>query len=156
MKALFCFVLGAIVGAYCLRLYEHRSAVPPNGENPALGDTTREAASGMKEAFSEKLVEWHLTAPEIRDDLARTGQVVREKAQVAGAQIADARIVTVIKAKYVLDKNLSACDLHVECREGIVTLSGAVVSTDLIAHAVSLALDTGGVRRVIAQIALKG
>jgi len=155
MKALIIFVLGAIVGAYGLRLYEQRSAVPPVTTNPSIGDTTRESAAGVGDAVSEKLAAWHLTPDDIRADLAQTGEVVRTKAQGMGDQIADARIVTVIKAKYVLDHNLSARDLDVQSHDGQVTLTGTVPQSDLIGRAVMLALDTDGVRNVASHIAVQ-
>ncbi len=122
MRILIGFIIGIVVGAYSLRVYEQRNEMPPLSSRPTIGDTTREAATGMQQAVSGKLADWHLTPDEIRADLARSGQVVREKAQVAGDRIVDARIVTVIKAKYVLDHNLSARDITVEASGGVVTL----------------------------------
>jgi osmotically-inducible protein OsmY len=71
---------------------------------------------------------------------------------VAGQAIGDAAIVGEIKAKYVMDKDLSARDIHVDCTDGYVTLSGTVASPDLIGKAVVLALDTHGVRNVTAKL----
>jgi len=149
------FVIGIVVGAYSLRIYERRNSVPPVASNPPVGATAREAATGMKEAVSEKLADWHLTPDEIKADLDHSGQVVREKAQVAGERIVDARIVTVIKAKYVLDHNLSARDIAVDSRDGVVTLGGTVPSASLIGRAVMLAIDTDGVSRVVSQITIQ-
>src|SRR5580698_8492144 len=84
MRIIIGFILGIVVGAYSLRVYERRNAVPPIAANPAVSDTTREAATGMGQAVSEKLADWHLTPDEVKADLSRSGQVVREKAQVAG------------------------------------------------------------------------
>jgi hyperosmotically inducible periplasmic protein len=155
MRIIIGFIIGIVVGAYSLRVYERRNAVPPIASNPAVSDTTREAATGMGQAVSEKLADWHLTPDEVKADLSRSGQVVREKAQVAGDRIVDARIVTVIKAKYVLDHNLSARDINVDARDGVVTLGGTVASADLIGRAVMLALETDGVSRVVSQITIQ-
>jgi osmotically-inducible protein OsmY len=155
MRIVIGFILGIVVGAYSLRVYEKRNEVPPNASNPAVSDTTREAADGMGQAVSEKLAQWHLTPDEVKADLSHSGQVVREKAQVAGATIVDDRIVTVIKAKYILDHHLSARDLSVDCHDGVVTLRGVVPATSLISRAVMLALDTDGVVRVISQISIR-
>jgi len=155
MRILIGFVLGVIVGAYSIRVYEGRNSVPPNMSNPPVADTTREATAGLGETISEKLADWHLTPDEVKADLARSGQVVRENAQVAGSRIVDARIDAVIKAKYVLDHNLSARDISVNTTDGVVTLSGTVPSADLLGRAVGLALDTTGVRRVVSQITIQ-
>ena len=155
MRILIGFVLGVIVGAYSIRVYEGRSSIPPITSNPPVADTTREAATGMSETISEKLADWHLTPDEVKADLSHSGQVVREKAQVAGSRIVDARIVTVIKAKYVLDHYLSARDITVDSHDGIVALGGTVPSAGLLGRAVELALDTDGVSRVVSQITLQ-
>jgi hypothetical protein len=155
MRFLLGFILGAIVGAYGLRLSEQHAAVPPVMGNPSVADTTRDSAVGVGDAVSEKLAAWHLAPEDIRADLARTGEVVRAKTQGAGARIADARIVTVIKAKYVLDHELSARDIAVDSRDGLVTLTGTVPAAGLIGRAVMLALDTDGVENVTARITVQ-
>jgi osmotically-inducible protein OsmY len=152
MRILIGFIIGVVVGAYSLRVYEQRNAAAPN---PAISTTTREAATGMGQAVSGKLADWHLTPDEVKADLSRSGQVVREKAQVAGARIVDTRIVAVIKAKYVLDHNLSARDISVEARDGVVTLGGSAPSPALVGRAIMLALDTEGVTRVVSQIGVQ-
>jgi hypothetical protein len=152
MRFLLGLILGVILGAYGLRMYEQRSTVPPVMTNPSITDTTRDSAVGVGDAVSEKLAAWHLAPDDIRADLARTGEVVRSKTQGAGARITDARIVTVIKAKFVLDHDLSARDIAVDSKDGLVTLSGTVASTGLIGRAVMLALDTDGVENVTARL----
>jgi hypothetical protein len=149
MKALLCFILGAIVGAWGLRVYERRQGLAPAS---SVGETTRESTAGIEGTVSDKLADWHLTPDDIRADLARTGQVVRDRTQGVRGQISDARIVTVIKAKYVLDSNLSARDLSVHAEDGRVVLEGTVASPELVGTAVALALDTDGVSNVTSRI----
>jgi len=144
--AFFFFLLGAIAGGYAIHVYDQR----PAGSDGYASDSHPGAA--VREEVTEKIQQWHLTPDDIRADLARTGEVVRENAAVAGDKISDARIVTVIKAKYVLDRDLSARDIHVEATDGRVRLSGTVASNELIAKAVMLALDTSGVRNVSAKL----
>jgi len=155
MRFLLGTILGIVIGAYGLRLYEQRSSVPPVAANPSVADTTRDSAMGVGDAVADKLAAWHLAPDDIRADLARTGEVVRAKTQGAGAKIADARIVTVITAKFVLDHYLSARDLKAESHDGQVTLAGTVPSPDLIGRAVALALDTEGVQNVASRITVQ-
>lgn len=109
---------------------------------------TRDASN----AISEKLKEWKLTPDDIREDLKRGKEIVRTRAKQAGAELSDARIVTVLKAKYVLDRDLSALDINVEAYRGQVTLDGTVANVSLIGHAIALALDTDGVTDVISRL----
>jgi len=165
-KALFLLLIGAAAGAFgYYYLQEKRTAPAPTSKpaevktadkaepaSPSLGERAREEAKEVKDSVAAKLADWHLTPDEIGAELQRTGQVVRTKAQAAGENIAsatsNARIVTVIKAKYALDKELSARAIAIDCDNGQVTLTGNVASTALIAKAVGVALDTDGVTHV--------
>ena len=74
MRFLLGFILGAIVGAYGLRLSGQHAAVPPVMGNPSVADTARDSAVGVGDAVSEKLAAWHLAPEDIRADLARHGR----------------------------------------------------------------------------------
>ncbi len=164
MKAIILLLIGGIFGAVALHLYTQREAErpaatsqtteksPPN--DPSVADQARDTADSVKNAIGDKLTEWHLTPDDIKNDLAKTGQVVRTKAQAVGEKIADGRIVTVIKAKYVIDRDLSAIDISVDSQDGAVALGGTVASPELIGKAIALALDTDGVRGVTSKIAV--
>lgn len=77
---------------------------------------------------------------------------MRNKAVAAGERISDARVVALVKAKYVLAGDLSAIDIGVECHNGEVTLTGVVASPELIGRAIALALDTTGVHNVASKL----
>jgi osmotically-inducible protein OsmY len=162
MKTAFIFFLiGAICGALSLHIYNERQAqrgYPPYATTgrsdgvSSLKEKAGDTADNIKDSISKKLQDWKLTPDDIRGDLARTGEVVRTKAAAAGDKMSDAKVVTVIKAKYVLDRDLSALDINVDCKDGRVTLRGVVASEALIGRAVMLALDTSGVTDVAAKL----
>jgi osmotically-inducible protein OsmY len=99
-------------------------------QNPAMADRTKE------------------TAVEARD-------AATAKAKEAGAEMSDARIIAVVKGKYLVDKDLSILAISVDCTDGKVTLSGTAASTELIARAVRLAQETGGVHAVSSRLTVK-
>lgn len=166
----FIFLLGAAAGAFGFYFFQEQrssAAAKPNSAesktgaeagraSPSLSERARDEAKAAKDAVSTKLADWHLSPNEIGDDLARTGEVVRTKAQSVGNSIAGATsnaiIVTSIKTKYALEKELSARAIEVECENGHVTLRGTAASHALIAKAVGLALDTDGVTQVTAKL----
>lgn len=115
-------------------------------------DVTAAALQRTVDAIEVKLVAWHLTTADIQEELAKTGKVVRRQMRDFGAVVADASadaaITGKIKAKYALDKELSAWGLSVSTTDGRVTLSGNVSSPKLIGKAIMLALETDGVREV--------
>jgi len=142
----FIFLLGLAIGGAAVHYYDRGES----GETPIATTST-----STGESLSDKLARWHLSSDDIKADLAKTGQVVRENTKVVGDHLNDARIVTLIKAKYVLDKDLSALDIHVESQDGLVTLTGTVTSAAAIGKAVVLALDTSGVHNVTAKLDTK-
>jgi len=162
-KALFLLIVGAAAGAYgfyyvqqknleAAKASESTAAEKSAKPAPTLGDRVRDEAKTVKDSVTNKLTEWHLTPEAIGEELERTGQVVRNKAQSTGDSIANAsssaRIVTVIKTKLTLDKELSSRAISIDCDNGQVTLNGTVASNALIAKAVGIALETDGVTRV--------
>ncbi len=154
MRTLLIFLFGAILGAVALHWYQTGSLAPAAAADAPVA-RAHDTATSVGDSISNRLQEWKLTPADIKADLARTGQVVRTKAQTVGARIDDARVITVIKAKFVLDSGLSARTISVECRDGEVTLSGTVTSADLLGRAVALALDTNGVRNVVSHLTVK-
>jgi osmotically-inducible protein OsmY len=116
----------------------------------SVRDSANKVGDTLKETFdSEKM----------KDELARTGQVVREKTRKAGHAIADAtentRITAAIKSKLVADSGLSAFKIDVDTTDGNVTLSGSVSSPDDIARAMKIALEQDGVHRVVSTLLVK-
>lgn len=100
-----------------------------------------------------------LNKDRLKDELDRTGQVIREKARKAGEVIADAtangRITAEIKAKLIKDSGLAAFKIDVNTTDGVVTLSGAVSSYDQISHAIDIAMEVDGVVKVISTLQVK-
>lgn len=88
----------------------------------------------------------------LRDDFARAGDTLKEKARVAGDRIDDARIITVIKSKFALDKDLAAGAISVSCQDGRVVLDGTVPSQDLADRALQQAQSTEGVQTVTSHL----
>ena len=144
MKALLFFILGVFAGGYAVHWYEAREG-RENLSEPA-----------PSAAVATHLRDWHLTSEDIRADLARTGQVFRAKAAVAGEKISDVRILAVIKSKYILDRDLSAREIAVDVNDGAVVLSGSVSSDALVGRATALALETDGVRNATSRLAVEG
>ena len=170
MKTLLVFLLGAAVGAFALSYYQQNqsniASAPTTASAESLAERarstgdralskTKEVAENVRDSVSEKLADWHLTSDEIKADLAKTGEVVRSKSRAAGEAISDARVIAVIKAKYVLDRELSALEIKVDCRDGEVTLRGTVASAAILGKAVAVALDTDGVHHVVSKLGVK-
>jgi hyperosmotically inducible periplasmic protein len=163
MRAFFNgLVLGIIFGVIAYWYFQKQAAVHPEAEQryeQAAAQTMSNAtvtAHSMSDALAAKLETLDLNTDQIKDELSKTGEVVRRKAQDIGAAAvstaSDARAVAEIKSKYAMDSSLSAWKISVSSNQGHVKLSGTVKSTDDIGKAIALALDADGVRDVTSTI----
>jgi osmotically-inducible protein OsmY len=156
MKIFFALVVGIAVGASAVWFYstkQGKSAVH------TTGDQIESSTKSARDTLQEKLKVLDLRSEDIKDDLARTGQVVRRKAREVGQAIsdstADARITGKIKSKFVANRDLSVMSISVNTTSGVVTLSGSVSSPEDIGKAILLAMETDGVREVISSLQVK-
>lgn len=131
MKKFLIFLVGVILGVAGYYYYQRT-------QHPTVSQQTGAAVDATKDK-----------AGEIKD-------VVVEQSKAVGDKMDDARIITMIKGKYVLDKELSVLAISVSCRAGHVTLTGSVESAVLADKAERLARETSGVTSVSSQLTVKG
>lgn len=153
-KLLFGFLAGFTLGAggyWYIERVQHRDPVQFATEQVVTG------AGHARKAIQDKFNE--LSAEQIKDELTRTGMVVREKARSVGAAIsgaaANARTTGAIKTRLIQEPGLSALNINVDTTDGLVTLSGTAATHDEIAKAVRVALDTEGVTKVVSTLQVK-
>jgi osmotically-inducible protein OsmY len=129
-KIIICLLLGVILGALGWNYYQNTRNPMVARRTEDLADRARDKAAGVKDA-------------------------VAERSRAVGGRIDDDRIIAVIKTKLLMDKDLSALAISVECTEGNVVLTGSAASPDLIMRAVELARQTKGVRDVASKLQVK-
>jgi len=156
MKLLLGIVLGIVLVVGAIWYFADQRKDPRAQE---MKQNIESGATQMKDSIHSKLDAMDLRPETIKAELARTGKVVRQKAGEAGNAIADAtadaRITGAIKAKLVADRDLSALSISVNTTAGRVTLSGTVSSTENIQKAITLAMDTQGVKEVVSTLQVK-
>jgi len=151
MKIFLTFLAGVLVG-----IAGHWYFTQPRGQaNLADAESRmREGASHVGRSLSDTF-----SSENLKDEMARTGKVIREKSQQAGAAIADAtanaRTTAAVKSKLVQDSGLAAFKIDVDTTEGVVTLSGTVATHEEIARAMKIAWDTEGVHKVVSTLQVK-
>lgn len=72
--------------------------------------------------------------------------------QSTGGQVSDSWITTKIESKLAADPQVSAMNVDVDTRDGVVRLSGKVKTDQARREAEDLARDTKGVQRVLNEI----
>ncbi len=72
----------------------------------------------------------------------------RSESRSAGEAVTDGWITTKVKSKLVVDQEVSGFDISVETRDKVVYLSGEVENQSQVSHAVEIAEETEGVKRV--------
>jgi osmotically-inducible protein OsmY len=163
MRAFFNgLVLGIVFGVLAYWYVQKKAAEHPEAQQRYEQAATQTAsnvtttAHSMSDALRAKLDTLDLNSDQIKDELSRTGQVIRRKAQDIGDAAADAasdaRALTEIKTRHAKDPTLSVWKISVSCSQGHVKLSGTVKSPDDIGKAIALALDADGVRDVTSTI----
>ncbi|HXT12093.1 MAG TPA: BON domain-containing protein [Candidatus Angelobacter sp.] len=156
MRFLITLLVGIALGIAAVWYFNHNKN---NAQFQNAGQEIKSTAQNAGDALAAKLRSWNLDSEHITNELAKTGRVIRDKANAAGKALsnatADGRVTATIKAKLVKDPDLSAWNIHVSTTDGVVTLSGSVSSPDLIGKAMELALDTDGARQVISTLQVK-
>jgi hyperosmotically inducible periplasmic protein len=156
MRFLFALVLGIAVGAGGVWYYSYYRNNPHPG---SAGQKVESTANAARDAAQNELRVLHLRPEDVKEELARTGRIVRRAATDAGHALADAtadaRTTAAIKAKLIASRDLSALNISVNTTAGVVTLSGSVSSPDHVAKAILLAMQTDGVREVISTLQVK-
>ena len=145
------FIIGIAVGAAGYWFFTTKQG---NDDLQHVKEEVATGASKVKKSVQDAVSEINTEA--IKEELSKTGTVIREKAKAAGRAIADVtadtRIAAAIKAKFATDSSVSALNIKVDSTDGLVTLSGTAKSADEVAKAVQIALDTDGVRKVVSTI----
>ncbi|PWU14897.1 MAG: hypothetical protein C5B50_16335 [Verrucomicrobia bacterium] len=156
MKIFLALLAGILLGGAGAWYY---STAQGKAHVHAAGGEIQSAAKSAGQAVQAQLKVLDLRAEDLKDELSRTGQVIRRKAKAAGQAIADgtadARITAKIKGKLLADRDLSALSISVNTTQGVVTLSGTVSSVQAIGKAMLLAFETDGVQEVISTLQLK-
>jgi len=156
MKVFLALVVGLLVGAAAVWFYNTSQG---KATVRTTGGQIESATKSARDTIQDKLKVLDLRSDDIKDELARTGKVVRRQAKEAGQAIADAtadaRITAAIKGKMLADRELSALSISVNTTEGVVTLSGTVSSSENVSKAMLLAMETDGVREVISTLQVK-
>ncbi len=122
-------------------------------------ESLSKSASDAQQAVRDKLHDLNFNADDLKEEIARTGRAVREKARELGSKTADAtadaRVTATIKGKLVADSGLSGLNISVSTTDGVVTLSGKVRNHDEVKKAMDLALATDGCNKVISTLQVK-
>lgn len=148
------FLLGAIAGVVG---YWYFNSNTGSGQFDQAKDRISQETGKLMTVVQEKYEQW--TPQAMKEEIARTSVVIREKArqatQAAWDATANARTTAAIKTKYLAEPGVHGLNINVDTANGVVTLSGTVSSVEEISHAMRIAFDTEGVTKVISTLQVK-
>jgi osmotically-inducible protein OsmY len=112
---------------------------------------TREAAREDRQAARQppEAPAGETAGEKVAGGFENAGQQIGTAVDRAGKKLESLSIEAKISGKYALDDLIKAYRIDIDERDGVVTLSGTVGSTEAKERAVRLARETGGVRQVI-------
>jgi hypothetical protein len=126
------------------------------GTSRPTGSETRGASGTAERTASGKLSDLDLSVESIAQELRAPGRVVRRKVAEAGRQLEestrDARTTAKLKARFALDPELKAREIHVATEDGRVTLKGSVDSPEEVARAIRMAVEEDDVLEVTSTL----
>lgn len=154
MKTLLVLLIGAALGVG-VYIYFNKSGA--RREMDRAGDRASETAGDLKEKWTNTMADFD--TDEIREELNRTGRVIRKKAAQAGTAISDAtsdaRITAQIKSRFAVESDLSVLKISVNTTDGVVTLAGTASSHEAITKAMKVVLEVEGANQVVSTLQVK-
>lgn len=154
-------LLGGGLGWFASKQWQRPSAANERYQQEATRavDAAGAALFHTGEALKAKAEVLGLKPDQIKEEIARTGRVVRRQSRELADQAADVTVdaatTAAVKARLAADAELSVWSISVSTTAGRVTLDGTVDSEDQIARAITLALETDGVVQVTADLKVK-
>jgi hyperosmotically inducible periplasmic protein len=121
----------------------------------ALGGCERNDSRTAGQQLDAAIAQVKPAAERARQEAKKAADETRAMGASAGEKIEDATVSTRVKAVLSSDKQLGDSKIDVDTRNGVVTLSGAVASTQARDHALELARNVKGVNSVNDQLAVK-
>ncbi|UJJ33030.1 BON domain-containing protein [Halopseudomonas maritima] len=123
-----------------------------NGVVTLSGTAQSDAAKDLAGMLAKDTDGVHRVDNEIRVNADATAAAkAQNAADDAGEAISDAWITSKIKSSYLLSSNLSGLDISVDTKNGVVTLSGTVMSSAEKDLAIQTAENIKGVKEVTAE-----
>src|SRR5258706_1075848 len=122
MKILLGLIIGILIGAGVVWYYHTSDG---RTRMQSAGDQIESAGKSARDVIQEKLRVLDLRSNDIKDELAKTGQVIRRKSKEAGKAIADAtadaRITAAIKGKLLTNREPSVVGISLKTTNAVVT-----------------------------------
>ena len=139
-KALLIFLIGVVAGAGGFWFFQQGKSRNRYAEaKDRITYTAWKVGKSLKE-FTD----------EIKQELSRSGEIVREKTGAVGTAISGASVTAHLKGKYLLEPGLRS--VSVDTTDSVVSLGGEVRTHEDIARAMKIALETDGVTKVVSKI----
>jgi osmotically-inducible protein OsmY len=92
---------------------------------------------------------------DVKEGVKETGEKIEEGAEKAGSAVKDASITAAVKMKLASDDNVTASNIDVDTKNGVVRLNGTVDSKIEETRAIEIARAVDGVKSVHSNLVVK-
>jgi osmotically-inducible protein OsmY len=142
------FVLAAALASALSLAACNRSPSTPSGTSSAPPPSTSSAGTDAKRAAEDATASANRAAD-------KAGEAANRAADKTGQAASDSAITAKVKAALIAEPGLDSLDIHVDTKDGAVTLSGNVDAPAKRDRAKQVATAVEGVRNVVDNLTVK-
>ncbi len=124
-----------------------------SAESFAIEETKKEISEDTKEVVKEIKKDKNVVVEEVKEGWISVKKSAKSTYNAVTEGLTEAAIATKVKTKLLVNKNMEAFkDIEVSAEKNIIILKGKVPDRKRAAEAVKTALNTSGVKKVIANL----
>lgn len=145
---IFALLLAGIIAFFC-----NASSFADEGIKKSMKETKKEISEDTKALVKEIKKDKNAVIEEFKEGWISVKKSAKSTYNAVTEGLTDAAIATKVKSKLLVNKNMWAYkNIEVSAEKQVITLKGKVPSWKYAAEAVKTALNTDGVKRVIANL----
>lgn len=146
-------LLFLLLSAGTIVLFCYTASFATEGVKESAKETKKEISDDTKAVVKEIKKDKNVVVEEVKDGWISVKTSAKSTYNAVTEGLTDAAIATKVKTKLLVNKNMEAFkDIEVSAEKQVIILKGKVPSWKHAAEAVKIALNTSGVKKVIANL----
>jgi osmotically-inducible protein OsmY len=147
------FLLFALLAVGIVAFLCHTTSFAAEEIKESAKETKKEISEDTKEVVKEIKKDKNVVVEDVKEGWISVKKSSKSTYSAVTEGLTEAAIVTKVKTKLLVNKNMEAFkDIEVSAEKQVIILKGKVPSWKHAAEAVKIALNTSGVKKVIANL----